>query len=157
MPSLMRRDPSRDGALLAAMAVGLYLPLQPALAWTARVVGIEDAGGLDGLARWTSTVVVLLLGAGLAAVLAADWRRRRGIGAMERWATGAVSGLAVLIFLSSLLTLTQALLTWAVSHALALALVVDAAVLAVLGSVALVGLSPRDEATTDTPSSTPTR
>lgn len=141
----MRRDPSRDGALLAAAAVGLYLPLQPVLAQVAALTGVEGADALDGLARWTSTAVVLLLGAGLATVLAADWRWRRGAGSMQRWATGAVSGLAVLTFLSSLLTLTQALLTWAASHALALALVVDAAVLAAVGSVALVAVTPRGE------------
>jgi hypothetical protein len=141
----MRRDPSREGALLAAAAVALYLPLQPVLAQVAGLTGVEGANGLDGLARWTSTAVVLLLGAGLATVLAADWRRRRGAGTMQRWATGATAGLAVLIFLSSLLTLTQALLTWAASHALALALVVDAAVLAAIGSVALVAVTPHGE------------
>lgn len=145
----MRRDPSRQGALLAAAAVALYLPLQPALAWLAGAAGIQDADALDGLARWTSTAVVLLLGAGLAAVLAVDWRRRRGQGTMQRWATGAVSGLAVLIFLSSLLTLTQALLTWGGSHALALALAVDAAVLAAVGAVALVAVTPREERASD--------
>lgn len=153
----MRRDPSRDGAILAAVAVALYLPLQPALAWLAGLARIEGAGGLDGLARWTSTAVVLLLGAGLAGVLAADWRSRRGKGNMARWATGAVSGLAVLVFLSSLMTLTQALLTWAESHALAVALVVDAAVLVAIGSIALVAVTPRDEATSETRASTPTR
>lgn len=141
----MRRDPSRDGALLAAVAVALYLPLQPALAWGFGAAGVAGAEGLDGLARWTSTTVVLLLGAGLAVVLTADWRRRKGAGAMQRWATGAASGLAVLTFLSALLTLTQALLTWASDHALALALVVDAVVLAVIGSAALVAVTPRED------------
>src|SRR5687768_3867671 len=36
----MRRDPSRDGALLAAAAVALYLPLQPLLAGVAGVAGV---------------------------------------------------------------------------------------------------------------------
>ena len=139
----MRRDPSRDGALLAAGLAAVYLPLQPALAFALAAADVRDAAELDGLARWTSTAVVLLLGAGLAAVLAADWRRRKGTGAMQRWATGAVSGLAVLTFLSALLTLTQAMLTWSEAHALAIALVSDAILLAALGSVALVAVTPR--------------
>lgn len=139
----MPRDASRQGAIAAASAVGLYLPLQPVLAWGARVAGLQGAHELDGLARWRSTLVVLLLGVGLASVLAADYRRRRGLGRMADWAKGAVSGTAVLTFLSALLTLTQAMLVWSAGHAIALALVVDAVAMAWVGSVALVAVTPR--------------
>lgn len=138
------RDPSRQGALRAATVVAAYLPLQPLLAWAARGLGAQGAQDLDGLARWTSTASVLLPGILLAGALVADYRRRRGNGPMERWATGAVAGLAVLLFLAALLTLTQALLTWPGSHAAAGALAMDATLLGTLGSVALVAVSPRN-------------
>jgi hypothetical protein len=72
---------------------------------------------------------------------------------MQRWATGAVSGLAVLVFLAALLTLTQAMLTWADSHAAALALVVDAALLCLIGAVAFQAVEPRASRTASEPSS----
>ena len=137
------RDPSRRGALLAALTVAIYVPLQPLLAWLARAGGVPQAGDLDGLARLPSTAVVLLLGAGLALVLAVEWRRRRAPGTMQRWATGLAGGLAVLIVLSALLTLAQALLLWAAQRALAAALAVDAALLAWLGAIAIVAVQPR--------------
>lgn len=142
----MPRDRSRQGALAAAVVVAAYLPLQPLLAWAARAAGLAGAGDLDGLARWQPTAVVLLAGAGLAAVLAADWRGRRGAGGMQRWASGAASGFAVLLFLAALLTLAQAMLQWATSQAGAIALAVDAAVLSLLGAVALTAVAPRPEA-----------
>lgn len=139
----MPRDASRTGAIAAAAVVAAYLPLQPVVAWLARAGDLSGAAGLDGLARWTSTAVVLLLGAALATVLLVDHRRRRGAGTMQRWATGAVAGLAVLVFLSALLTLTQAFLTWRASHAGALALIADAAVLVALGAIAFHAVEPR--------------
>lgn len=139
------RDPSRRGALAAATLVAAYLPLQPVLAWAARAGDLQGAAGLDGLARWTSTAVVLLLGGALGTALAADHRRRRGVGGMQRWATGCVSGLAVLVFLSALLTLAQAMLTWGASHAEALALGVDVLFLLALGAVAFHAVEPRAE------------
>lgn len=150
----MPRDASRQGALGAAVLVAAYLPLQPVLAWAAAAGGVQGAEDLDGLARWTSTAVVLLLGAALAGVLAADYRRRRGAGAMQRWATGAASGLAVLVFLSALLTLTQAFLTWGASHAASLALVADVGFLVAVGAVAFHAVEPRPagtDAATDAP------
>lgn len=140
----MPRDPSRQGALAAAWLVASYIPMQPALAWAARVGGVQGASDLDGLARWASTSTVLLAGLLLAALLLADWHQRRGQGTMRRWATGAVAGCAVLVFLAALLTLTQAMLTWATSHAASCAIAVDAAYLASLGSIALVVVAPRD-------------
>lgn len=132
----MARDRSRQGALAAALVVGLYLPLQPLLAAAAHALDVRGAGDLDGLARWTSTAVVLLLGSGIAAVLAADYARRRGQGPMQGWATGTVAGLAVLALLSALLTLAQAFLTWASSAAAALALLGDVLMLVGLAAIA---------------------
>ncbi len=132
----MPRDRSRQGALAAATVVGVYLPLQPAFAWAARALGLRGAGDLDGLARWQPTLVVLLLGAALASVLAADWRRRRGAGRPPDWALATVGGLAVLTLLSALLTLAQAFLTWSGSAAGALALLGDVAMMLLLAAVA---------------------
>lgn len=139
----MSRDGSWRGAILAAILVAAYLPVQPALAWLLQQAGVGGAEALDGLARWTSTAVVLLLGAGIAGVLAWDWKRRDGRGRMQRWAMGAVSGLAVLVFLSALLTLTQAMLQWNESHASAVALGVDCLFLAGLGAVAFFAIEDR--------------
>ena len=138
----MPRDRSRQGALAAALVVGLYLPLQPLLALAARLLEVRGAADLDGLARWTSTAVVLLLGAALASALAADYRRRRGEGPMQRWTTGFVAGLAVLTLLSALLTLAQAFLSWADSAGAAIALLGDVLMLLMLAAIAALSVEP---------------